>query len=84
MSTVGQPAPTGLAASVAGIVGILTQANVAIPVVIGTITSIVGIVKALRGDVRDLTPIIADLERQLAENDARGRAEVERLKALLH
>ena len=82
MSTLGQP-PTGLAASVAGIVSILTQANVAIPVVIGTITSIIGIVKALRGDVRELTPIIADLERQLAENDARGKTEIARLKALL-
>ena len=76
------PAPTNFSAQIQGIVASLTQVNVAIPVVIGTVTSIIGIIKALRGSTEDLAPIIAKLEAQLAENEARGRAELARLKAL--
>ena len=75
--------PSGIAAQVAGIVATLTQVNVAIPVIMGTVVGIIGIVKALRGNTEELAPIIAKLEAQLAENEARGKAEIARLKALL-
>ena len=64
------------------VTSVLVQANVAIPVIIGTITSIIGIVRALRGTAPPLADILADLERQVASNQARGASEIERLKAL--
>lgn len=59
----------------------LVHANVAIPVVIGTVTAIVAMVQALRGTAPPLAEIIEDLERQVAANRQRGEAEIARLRA---
>lgn len=78
------PVPaSGTAQTISQIVGVLAQANVAIPVIITTITSVIQIVKALRGTAPPMADIIADIERQTSENRARGEAEIARLKALL-
>lgn len=69
-------------AQITQIIGVLTQVNVAIPVVVSVITSVIGIVKALRGTAPPLDQIIAQIEAQVAENTARGKAELARLRAL--
>ena len=72
-----------VASGIQAVTAVLVQANVAIPIIVGTITSIIGIIQALRGTAPPLADIIADLERQVAENRARGEAEIARLKAQL-
>jgi hypothetical protein len=67
----------------AQVIALLTQANVAIPVVIGTVTSIVGLIRALGGAPPPLADVIADVERAVAANRKRGDDEIARLKALL-
>lgn len=74
--------PNPVEATLRGIVATLTQANIAIPVVLTTVTAIVEIVRALKGDTKPLAAILDDLEAALAANEARGRAELERLQAL--
>lgn len=76
------PKPNPVEATLRGIVATLTQANIAIPVILGTVTGIVQIVQALKGDTKPLAAILDDLEAALAANEARGRAELERLQAL--
>ena len=75
------PQPSQTASQISAVVGILAQANVAIPVIFQTITAVVGIVKALRGTAPPLAEIVLDIEKQVAQNRATGEAEIARLKA---
>ena len=83
----GTTTPTPAAAPVAGriaeIIGGLAQANVAIPIITGTIISIIGIVKALNGPELSLSDLTAQIDAAVAANRARGDAEIARLKAKL-
>lgn len=83
MATPTTPPPSSTAQSISQIVGILAQANVAIPIIMSTVTTVIGIVRALRGTAPPLAAIIADIEKQTAENRQRGEAEIARLKALI-
>lgn len=76
-----QPLPR-VAQEIKAITALLATTNIAIPVIVGTLTSVVAIVQALRGTAPPLADILADLEQQIAANRARGRAELERLQAL--
>lgn len=61
--------------------GILTQANVGIPIVFGAVAAVSAIIKGLTGTGPSL-PQIADLiDAQLDQNDEKIRAEIARLKA---
>lgn len=80
------PTPTPLPAVSSGIssvVSTLSAVNVAIPVIVSVATSIIGIVKALRGTAPPMADIIAQVETTVAANDVRGQAEIARLRAEL-
>lgn len=64
------------------ITALLVQANIAIPIVLGVATSVIGIIQALKGTPPPLNEIIADIERQVEANRLRGEAEIARLRAL--
>lgn len=76
-----EPLPR-VASEIKAITAVLAQSSLAIPVIIGTITSVIAIIKALGGTAPPLADILADLEQQIAANRARGEAEIARLKAL--
>lgn len=69
--------------SLTQIIEILTSANVAVPIILGTVTTVIGIVKMLRGEAPPLADIIAEIEKQIALNQAKGEAEIARLKSLI-
>ena len=80
------PTPTPaapVAGRIAEIIGGLAQANVAIPIITGTIISIIGIVKALNGPELELADLTAQIDAAVKANQARGEAEIARLKAKL-
>jgi hypothetical protein len=72
-----------IAASVNGIASVLTSVNVAIPIVASVISTIITIVKSLKGPEEELAPILAALKAQIASNTTTGLAELERLRQQL-
>lgn len=69
------------------VIGGLAQANVAIPIIFSTVTSMAQLYRAARGEA-PLTPeelfTIADqIEAQVAKNDAYGKGEIARLQLLI-
>lgn len=69
------------------VIGSFAQANVAIPIIFGTITSMVQLYRSTRGEA-PLTPdelrgIADQIDAQIAANDTFGKAEITRLKALI-
>ena len=76
-----EPLPR-VASEIQAITAVLAQSSLAIPVIIGTITSVIAIIRALGGTPPPLADILADLERQVAANRTRGEAEIARLKVL--
>lgn len=76
-----EPLPR-VASEIKAITAVLAQSSLAIPVIIGTITSVIAIIKALGGTAPPLADILTDLETQIARNRARGEAEIARLRAL--
>lgn len=62
--------------------GILTQANVAVPVIFGVIGTVVGAIKAITGSGPGLAEVADLIEAQLGSNDTHIKAEIERLKSL--
>lgn len=86
MSPTTTPATQGLDWVNAVIAG-FAQANVAIPIIFGTITSMVQLYRSTRGET-PLTPAelrgIADqIDAQVAANDTFGKQEIARLKELI-
>lgn len=82
MATPASPLPE-VARQLASVTAVLAQANVAIPVIVGTVTAVVSIIKALKGTAPPMADLIRDIEQQVAANQARGEAELARLRALL-
>lgn len=64
------------------VVSLLASVNVAVPIIAGVAVSVIGIIKALKGTPPDLSAIIASIEQQVAQNKARGEAELARLRSL--
>ena len=77
------PLPTGPWPWLDLIIKALLQANVGIPILFTTIIGIVNIFKGAFGSGPTVPEISTALKAQLAANDAAGRAEVERLEAML-
>lgn len=73
--------PSRLLTQIGGITALLTAAHVAIPDVMGVVTSVIGIIQSLRGQAPPMGEIIAQLDQQVAANQTRGRAEIDALKA---
>lgn len=65
------------------ITGIMLKANVAIPIVFGAVHAIASIIKGVIGNGPTLSELADMIAAQVDANDAKGRAEIERLKALL-
>jgi hypothetical protein len=65
------------------LISVLVNANVAIPIIFATVGSIVAIVKAIGGPDVSLTDVADAIERQLADNDANGKAILAALRARL-
>lgn len=82
MSTTTTP-PSPAEAHIQQLIGTLAQANIAIPIIVTTVTSVLALVRALTGSAPPLKPLIERIEAQAAENRTRGDAEIARLKALL-
>lgn len=62
---------------------ILSQANIAVPVIFGTVAAISAIIRGATGSGPS-PAVIADLiDAQLGANDPKIRAEIARLKSLL-
>lgn len=85
MATPSTPVPSSsplpaVSAGFSQVVSALGAVNVAIPVIVSVVTSIMGIVKALRGTAPPLADIIAQIEQTVAANSARGAAEIARLR----
>lgn len=72
-----------VAQGVSSVIATLGAINAGIPVIMTVVTSIIGIVKALRGTAPPMAEIIAQVETTVAANDARGTAEIARLRAAL-
>lgn len=61
---------------------ILTQANVAAPVIFGVIATVIGAIKAIAGSGPSLAETADLITAQLGSNDAHIKAEIARLKSL--
>lgn len=67
-----------------GVVAALSAANVAIPVIMSTAASLIGIWRASTGDKSISLSEYADrIERKLKENDTYIRSEIEAARALI-
>lgn len=62
--------------------GVFAQANVAAPIISGSIMAIAAIVKGVTGSGPSLSEIADMLEQKLGKNDAAIRAEIERMKSI--
>lgn len=62
---------------------LLLGANAAVPVVFGTITAISSIIKGVTGTGPSLAQLADLVQAQLKANDDFGKAEIERLKAMV-
>ena len=62
---------------------LLTQANLAIPVIFGTVAAISGIIKGVTGSGPTLVEIADLLAEQIDQNDTQIQSEIARLRALL-
>lgn len=62
---------------------LLTQANLAIPVIFGTVAAISAIIKGITGSGPSLLEIADLIESQLDTNDRQIQAEIDRMKAAL-
>jgi len=62
---------------------LLLTANVATPIISGTIMAIAAIIKGVTGSGPSLTELADMLEQQIGKNDAQLRAEIARLEALI-
>jgi hypothetical protein len=63
--------------------GVLMQANGAIPLVFGAVSAIAAIVKGIAGNGPSLVELADLVDKQIAVNDAAGKAEIARLRALI-
>lgn len=62
--------------------GLFVQANVAAPIISGSIMAIAAIVKGVTGTGPTLTELADMLEQKLGANDLNIRAEIARMEAL--
>lgn len=60
---------------------LLLQANVAVPIISGTVMAIAAIVKGVTGSGPSLSEIADMLETKIGQNDTNIRAEIARLEA---
>lgn len=61
--------------------GILTQANLGVPIIFGAVSAVSAIVKGLTGTGPTLAQIADLIDAQLDQNDEAIRSEIARLKA---
>lgn len=62
--------------------GVFVQANVAAPIISGSIMAIAAIIKGITGTGPTLLELADMLEQKLGANDANIRAEIARMEAL--
>lgn len=61
------------------LVAYLSQAHIAIPMIVGTVSAVAAILRGMTGQGPSLNELANLIEEQVATNEARGRAEIERL-----
>lgn len=61
----------------------MTQANIAVPIIFSAIAGISAIVKGFTGTGPTLTELADMIQAQIDQNDAFGKAEIDRLKAAI-